>query len=89
MASVKSKRLNVSAWGFDPSLAIAIRFALAEGLLYEDSTAYKISEIGEVFALELLKSEELLTNERMFLIEIGKNVTERMVDEASNGWEVE
>ncbi|AKH70563.1 hypothetical protein IMCC21906_02923 [Spongiibacter sp. IMCC21906] len=89
VVAAKSKNLNVSAWGFDPSLAIAIRFALAEGLLYEDSAAYRISELGEVFLQELLKNEGLLASERSFLFEIGKNITERMVDDASSGWEAE
>ncbi len=38
---------------------------------------------------ELLKDQDMLSQERQFLYEIGKNITERMVDDASSGWEAE
>lgn len=89
VAAAKNKILNVAAWGFDPALAIAIRYAIAERLLEEHATGYKLSDAGLVFAKELVKDQDLLAQEKRLLIEIGKNITEAMVDEVASGWEAE
>lgn len=82
-----SKELKISAWGFDPALAIALRFAVAEGLVREAPPSYEITEAGESFVMEILKDPELFTDEVPFLRELGKGITEAMVDAVANGWE--
>lgn len=56
LLAVGEKVLQVPAWGFDPALAIAVRLAIAEGLIVENSTGYEISTAGQFFATEILKA---------------------------------
>ena len=42
--AAKAKVLHMTAWGFDPALAIAIRFAVAESLVEATSTGYQLTE---------------------------------------------
>jgi hypothetical protein len=84
--ATKKKVLKVEAWGFDPALAIALRFGLAEKLLEDTSTGYKISESGLDMAKQLMQETEVLSQEKKFLCAIGKGITEAMVEAISNGW---
>lgn len=86
--AVGKKVLQVPAWGFDPALAIAVRLAIAEGLVFEKTTGYMISHAGELFVKEILKDTELFERERSFLTSIGKGLTEAMVEATASGWEV-
>lgn len=85
--AAKAKVLHITAWGFDPALAIAIRFALAEGLLQPTSTGYQIADKGRAFIEAVLKDAEAFAAERALLKEIGKDITEAMVDTVAKGWE--
>jgi len=87
--AVEEKILKVPAWGFDPALAIAVRLAIAEGLIIENSTGYEISTAGEVFTKEILKDSNLFGRERSFLSDIGKGLTEKMVEATASGWEAQ
>ncbi|WP_217806334.1 hypothetical protein [Chromobacterium haemolyticum] len=85
--AVGEKVLQVPAWGFDPALAIAVRLAIAEGLVVENSTGYEISEAGELFVKLILKDADLFGSERSFLSAVGKGLTEGMVEATASGWE--
>ena len=85
--AAKAKVLQVTAWGFDPALAIAIRFAVAEDLVQSTSTGYQLSEKGRNFIVEVLKDPDVFASERTLLTEIGKDITEAMVDKVAKGWE--
>jgi len=85
--AAKAKVLRITAWGFDPALAIAIRFAIAEDLMQPTSTGYQLSEKGRNFIVEVLKDSDAFASERILLKEIGKDVTEAMVDKVAKGWE--
>lgn len=87
VAAVGEKVLQVPAWGFDPALAIAVRIAIAESLVAENSTGYEISEAGELFVREILKDAGLFRPERSFLGAVGKGLTEGMVEATASGWE--
>lgn len=87
LVAAQRKALGVAAWGFDPALAIAIRFAIGEGLLDETTTGYGLSDAGVIFARELVKDPELFAQEKKFLREVGKEITEIMVEEVASGWE--
>ncbi|WP_200947174.1 hypothetical protein [Rhizobacter sp. Root404] len=84
---VGEKVLQVPAWGFDPALAIAVRLAIAEGLVAENSTGYEITESGEFFVNEILKDPDMFGRERSFLSAVGKGLTEGMVEATASGWE--
>lgn len=85
--AVGEKVLQVPAWGFDPALAIAVRLAIAENLVAENSTGYEITLAGEFFIKEILKDADLFERERSFLSTVGKGLTEGMVEATASGWE--
>ena len=84
--AVEEKELLVTAWGFDPALAIAVRISIAEGLVFQNSTGYEASESGERFVREILQETDLFGSERLFLSAIGKGLTEGMVEATASGW---
>ena len=85
--AAKAKILNMTAWGFDPALAIAIRFAVAESLVEATSTGYQLTEKGRGFITEVLKDADVFAPERKLLIQIGKDITEGMIEKVARGWE--
>jgi hypothetical protein len=85
--AVSTKRLNVTAWGFDPALAIALRYACAEGLVITSSGGYELTETGQMFANSIGTEPLTLTVEKELLKRIGKGVTETMVEAVAKGWE--
>lgn len=85
--AAKAKALLMTAWGFDPALAIAIRFAIAEDLVQPTSTGYQITDKGKAFIAEVLKDSNAFAQERSLLMQIGKDITEAMVDKVAKGWE--
>lgn len=85
--AAKAKVLHMTAWGFDPALAIAIRFAIAEDLVKSTSTGYQLSDKGGAFIDEVLRDTDAFANERKLLTQIGKDITEAMVDKVAKGWE--
>ena len=87
VGAAKAKVLHITAWGFDPAVAIAIRFAIAEELLQTTSTGYQITEKGLSLIAEVLKDPGAFSTERTFLKEIGKDITENMVETVARGWE--
>jgi hypothetical protein len=85
--AANAKVLHMTAWGFDPALAIAIRFAVAEGLVAATSTGYQLTEKGRAFITEVLKDADAFAAERKLLTQIGKDITEGMVEKVAKGWE--
>lgn len=84
--AAKTKNLDVQAWGFDPALAIALRFAIAETLVGGVPTGYQITDRGKLFVADIEKDPDLLSQEKEVLRRIGKGVTEAMVDAIAKGW---
>lgn len=85
--AAEAKVLNMTAWGFDPALAIAIRFAVAENLIKATSTGYQITEKGQAFISEVIKDTDVFASERKLLTKIGKEITEGMVEKVAKEWE--
>ncbi|MDR6522196.1 hypothetical protein EJP69_14185 [Variovorax gossypii] len=85
--AAKAKALHITAWGFDPAVAIAIRYAVAEDLIKTTSTGYQITGKGQALIDEVLEDEATFSQERALLKEIGKEITENMVESVAKGWE--
>lgn len=85
--AAKSKELRVTAWGFDPALAIALTYALAEGLVRSVSTGYELTDHGMAFADVVVKDDDIFGSEKNILMVVGKDITENMVDAVAKGWE--
>lgn len=84
----KNRRLTVTAWGFDPTLAVALRIAISENLIGENSTGYELAEGGKFFIEKIMLDDNSFAPEREFLSAVGKKVTEKMVEEIAKGWEI-
>lgn len=85
--AAKTKTLHVTAWGFDPAVAIAIRYAVAEELIKTTSTGYQITDKGQSFVDAALRDDTTFVQERLLLKDIGKDITEGMVEGVAKGWE--
>ena len=84
--AAKNQSLNVQAWGFDPALSIALRYAVAEMLVNSVPTGYQITDRGKLFVEDIEKDPDLMRQEKEVLKRIGKAVTEGMVDAVAKGW---
>lgn len=87
LEAATTRRLNVAAWGFDPALAFAIRYGLAERLVEETTTGYRITEDGDALARDMANDEEVFRTEKEFLRGVRTRITQTMVDEVARGWE--
>lgn len=77
---------NIRIWGLEPSLNRALVYAVSEGLCDHVKGSYKLTKKGKDFVQLLLNQEELLRDQREFLYEIGKSVTEKVVSDISKSW---
>ena len=85
--AARTKVLNVAAWGFDPALAIALRYSCAEGLTTTTGGTYELTDLGRVFANSIIDQSDTLADEKKLLQRTGKNITEAMVDAVAKGWD--
>ena len=84
--SIKNNKLDVYAWGFDPALTIALRYAIAEKLIDEDVDSFKLTNNGVEYCMRILEDETLFEEEKTFLQVVKKSITEKIVDSATKGW---
>lgn len=85
--AVHEATLSLPTWGFDPALAIALRYAVAECLIKQVANGYQLEDKGRKFLKDALKDQDVFVSERIVLSEIGKGVTETMVDAVSKDWD--
>lgn len=86
LAAAKDGKLNVNAWGFDPAVAIALKFADAEGLIERTSTGYQITARGKDYVRSVMTEPDSLLEERTLLQSIGKSITDTMVSDVAKSW---
>lgn len=79
--------LLLPTWGFDPALAIALRYALAEQLIFQVANGYQLSEKGTKFIGDALKDPDIFAQERTDLTALGKKITETMVESVAKDWD--
>lgn len=80
-----TEKLDVSGWGFDPAVPIALRFAIAERLVEDVSSGYKITTTGETFVKVVIK-EGHLEKDKDLLSRVSKKITESMVVDVARSW---
>lgn len=85
-AAAESAQLSINGWGFDPAVPIALRFAIADGLIEDIPTGYQLTTGGEIFARAVIENS-LLKNEFVFLQRVSKKITEAMVTSVARSWE--
>lgn len=84
--SIKKNKLDVYAWGFDPALTIALRYAIAEKLIDENVDSFKLTSKGIDYCMKIIEDETLFDQEKYFLKAVKKSITEKMIDSAVKGW---
>lgn len=84
--AVQNRSLSLPTWGFDPAIPIALRYAQAEGLIAQTKTGYQLEELGRRFIKNVLEDPSIFRDEREALLEIGKGITEGMVDSVAKEW---
>lgn len=82
----KKNTLSLLTWGFDPALAIALRYALAEKLISQVSNGYQLEIKGSLFITDALKDKAMFATERAVLEEVSKSITETMVTSIAKDW---
>ena len=85
--AANNRKLAVTAWGFDPTLAVALRIGISEELIIENSTGYELAGNGRAFIEEIMLDDESFTQEREFLSAVGRKISEKMVEETAKGWD--
>lgn len=78
-------QLSIPAWGVDPALAIALRFAVAESLICTDYRMYQATSKGISYIDSAIQAG-LFTEEIVLLKTFGKSITEKMVDAVAKNW---
>lgn len=84
--AAETDSLDIEAWGFDPALSIALRFAVADGLIETIPTGYRLLDKGRRLLESIEVDGDVFSGERQSLMEIGKRVTEGMVTLAAKRW---
>jgi hypothetical protein len=78
---------SLSTWGFDPALAIALRYAVAERLIEQVSNGYQLTDQGSSFIQDALKDSEIFAQERLDMPTVCKRITEAMVEKVAKDWD--
>ncbi|WP_222610835.1 hypothetical protein [Undibacterium sp. FT79W] len=84
--AARGGELLLPTWGFDPALAIALRYALAERLISQATNGYQLTDRGKRFINDALKDAELFKGERDDIRSVGKLITETMVENVAKDW---
>lgn len=84
--AAKGGELLLPTWGFDPALAIALRYALAERLITQVANGYQLTDKGKGFIGDALKDAEIFRDEREDIRSVGKLITENMVESVAKDW---
>jgi len=83
--SVKREVVDFGVWGIDPSLNYALQYGVADHLLENTNSGYRVTEKGRLFFKD--KSlPSIMKEESYFLTELGFRLTESMVEEVAKGW---
>jgi hypothetical protein len=86
-AGAESGELRIKGWGFDPAVPMALRYARADGLIDDIRTGYALTEAGEVFVRAFIDAG-FLHSEYLVLSRVQKRITESMVRNVAQKWEV-
>lgn len=73
-------------WTLAPSVNRAVDFALSEQLVEKHHGLIRLTEKGRAFGRAIEADETLLEEERAFLADIGKKVSEAEVQRLSKNW---
>lgn len=87
--AVRRKKLGMATWGFDPALAVALRFLHAEKLVVEDDGKFTLLPAGEKFAVGVVSDTTAMLAVKGHLKLIGKGVTEEMVKAVAREWKLQ
>ena len=68
-------------WAIDPALNRALNYAVADGMCELTSNQkYRLTNKGLFFVAKIETDDDLFRNEKVFLKQIGKQLTDEIVD---------
>lgn len=72
---------------FDPAVNRAVKYAMADGLMFQlQNGKLRLSAKGKALVLAIEKDKELMENEKKYLNEYGKKLTDEKVDAMISNW---
>ena len=83
LSKILDGNLSALAWklSVEPALGRALDLARGEGFVtFEKNAAYRLSKKGEVLAKILIDDDGILLDQKVFLLNYAKRVTEKFVD---------
>jgi hypothetical protein len=87
--ATRHRKLSMATWGFDPALAVALRYLCAEKLTVEGDGKFTLTPAGEAFALGIVSDKTAMLAVKGDLELIGKGVTEEMVKAVAREWKLQ
>ncbi|MDA4746662.1 hypothetical protein, partial [Enterobacter hormaechei] len=81
--------LNLAVWGFDPALAVVLRYLVGSELLSEANGKFTLQPEGHAFAKTIMADESLMRKVKRDLGVVGKGITEDMVSAVSKEWKAQ
>ncbi|QDE39817.1 hypothetical protein FIV34_11660 [Luteibacter pinisoli] len=87
--AARQKKLNLAVWGFDPALAVALRYLEGSELISEANGKFALEAEGQAFAKAIMADESLMRIVKRDLGAVGKGITEDMVSAVSKEWKAQ
>lgn len=87
--AARRRKLSMATWGFDPALAVALRYLCAEKLVAESDGKFTLLAAGEAFATDIVSDKTAMLGAKRDLELIGKGVTEEMVKVVAREWKLQ
>jgi hypothetical protein len=81
------KNSDLSVWGIEPTLNRALHLAVADNFCSYQKANYKLEEKGIEFIKKIEEDVDILTDEILFLKQIGKRgITEKSIQDLTDKW---
>lgn len=72
---------------FDPAINHAVKYALAEGLIFQlKNGTLKLTDKGKKLVKEIKKDDNLMTREKEYLVKIGNKLTTEKIENLMSAW---
>jgi len=73
-------------WSMEPSLNRALHYATAQGFYQQKNGKYELTETGESFINSIEDLDQVFKNEKLFLQQIGKSMSESKINALAKEW---
>jgi hypothetical protein len=88
--AARRKKLTMVVWGFDPALAVALRYLEGEKLISEAAGGkFVLEPAGQRLARVLMADDSVMRAVKRDLVAIGKGISEDMVSAVAKEWKAQ